>query len=179
MQQKLAELYLADMQSMNATAPNFYLMAFSRSISKVLHFVEQTPEALYADRALRKIFAKDGWQTNCQTLEEFFQLVGEVEFWMLANERGVNLARVAEASHPTPDFQILNPLKDSPQFEVKTFSVTDGERALQKMSDDSLNSQIELEKQVIRGVQVAMGAHVVAPHGYMRIGADDNMSSLD
>lgn len=170
MQKTLRELYLDCVQAIDNIAPDFFIATLSQSIEKVFQFVEKTPGAVYGDVTFRKIFAKEGWLTDSQTLQEFFQLVGEIQFWMLADERGVKLARIAEEAHPTPDFQMVKLAKDSPQFEVKTLSVTGGWRALQKMSEDSLNSQIELEKQVSRGVQLAMQVHVIAPHGDIPLG---------
>jgi hypothetical protein len=165
MQMSLEKILNESVQSINEIAPNLFIAIRSQSMVKILHFIEQTPEANYADRELRKILSKSCWATNPQKLEEFFQLIGEVQFWMLADEKGVKLARIPKASHKTPDFQFFNSGSVSLQFEVKTLSVRNGTYALEAMSEDSRKSQIELKKQVSRGAQVAMQAHSVAPHG--------------
>jgi hypothetical protein len=165
MQKKLEELLLDSVQAVTGVAPSVFLSVRYQSLVKVMQFIEQSPEASYADEALRKLFAVSNWVLDAQYLEAFFQLVGEVQFWMLAKKRGLALDRVPETDKPTPDFRIHGTSPDLTQFEVKTLSVTDGWRGLAKMAEDSFKAQIELQKQATHGKHVAMAVHTVAPHG--------------
>jgi hypothetical protein len=167
MQKKLEELLLDSVQAVVGVSPSVFLSVRYQSLVKVMQFIDQTPEAAYADQALRKLFANPNWVLDAQDLEAFFQLVGELQFWMLAKDRGLELDRVPEADKPTPDFRIHGPSPNLPQFEVKTLSVTGGWRSLAAMAEDSFKAQIELQKQVANGNRVAMTVHAVAPHGNM------------
>jgi hypothetical protein len=167
MQKKLEELLLDSGQAVSGVSPSFFLSVRYQWLVKVMQFIEQTPEAAYADQALRKLFAIQNWVLDAQALEAFFQLAGEVQFWMLAKDRNVDLDRVPETDRPTPDFRLHDTSPDSPQFEVKTLSVTGGWRSLAALAEDSFKAQIELQKQVAHGKRVAMTAHAVAPHGNM------------
>jgi len=164
---KLEELLLDSVQAASGVSPSVFLSVRYQSLVKVMQFIERTPEAVYADEALRKLFAIQNWVLDAQALEAFFQLVGEVQFWMLAKDRSVDLDRVTEADKPTPDFRLHGPSPDLPQFEGKTLSVTGGWRSLAAMAEDSFKAQVELQKQVADGKRVATAVHAVAPHGNM------------
>ncbi|WP_412478511.1 hypothetical protein [Azonexus sp. IMCC34839] len=165
MHKKLDELLLESVQAVSDVSPSSFLSMQYKSLVNVMHFIEQTQEAAYADQTLRKLFGTQNWVLDPQALERFFQVVGEVQFWMLAKNKGILLDRIPEGVRSTPDFRIHGSSPNSIQFEVKTLSVTDGWRALAGMAENSFEARLELQKQISRGERVAMVAHSVAPHG--------------
>jgi hypothetical protein len=167
MPKKLEELLLDSVQTVSGISPSVFLSVRYQSLVRVMQFIEQAPEAAYADQTLRRLFANRNWVLDAQDLEAFFQLVGEVQFWMLAKDKGLELDRVPETDNPTPDFRIRGPSPDLPRFEVKTLSVTGGWRSLATMAEDSFKAQIELQKQVADGKRISMAVHAIAPHGNM------------
>lgn len=164
MLKSLKELFLESVQAVSGVAPSMFLTVNYSSLVKVVEFIEGAGAASYAEQALRKLFARQNWILDAQALEAFFQLMGEVQFWMLAVDRGIQLTRIPETNISTPDFQIQ---EASVQFEVKTFSVKDGWRNLAAMAEDSFQSQLELQKQVSRGERIAIAVHSTSPHGSM------------
>jgi hypothetical protein len=70
MQKKLEELLLDSVQAVTGVAPSVFLSVRYQSLVKVMRFIEQSPEASYADEALRKLFAVSNWVLDAQ-LEDF------------------------------------------------------------------------------------------------------------
>jgi hypothetical protein len=88
-------------------SPSMFLSVGYPSLVKVMRFIEATPSAAYADKKLRKLFAIHNWVLDAKQLESFFQLVGEVQFWMLAKDKGRNaLERIPEAKGNTADLKM-------------------------------------------------------------------------
>lgn len=166
MTKKLEELLLEGIQSVAGVSPSMFMNVGYTSFVKVMQFIETTPTAAYAEKMLRRIFATPNWVLDAQQLESFFQLVGEVQFWMLANEKGVELERIPETNGKTADLKMAGDAPGLPQFEVKTLSVsTGGWRHLAKMAEDSFNAQLDLQAQRSQGKIVAFSEQSVAPHG--------------
>jgi hypothetical protein len=84
MSEKLDQL-LKGIQAVVGVSPSMFLSVGNPSLVKVMQFIEATPTAAYAEKKLRKLFAIQNWALDAKQLEAFFQLVGEVQFWMLAN----------------------------------------------------------------------------------------------
>lgn len=163
---KLEDLLLEGIQAVAGVSPSMFLSVGYPSLVAVMQFIEDTPTAAYADKKLRKLFATQNWVLDARQLESFFQLMGEVQFWMLAKERGVMLERIPEAKGNTADLKMAGAAPGLPQFEVKTLSVSDGGwMHLAKMAEDSFNAQLEVQAEHLRGEQVAMSVHSISPHG--------------
>ena len=76
MTNSLGDLLLYSVQSLSGVAQNHFLMIRFKSLIKVMKFIEQTPDAAYAARELRKLFAITNWALDAKKLESFFQLAG-------------------------------------------------------------------------------------------------------
>ncbi|BDB72246.1 hypothetical protein Cthiooxydans_46580 [Comamonas thiooxydans] len=164
---------LEGMQAVNGVAPNAFLGAGYPSLVKVMRFIEATTTAAYADKKLRKLFATPNWVLDAKQLESFFQLVGEVQFWMLAHEKGVELERIPEGKSNTADLKMAGAIPGLPQFEVKTLSVSGGGwMHLAKMAEESFNAQLEVEAKLLSGATVAFSEQSIAPHGEMQQGKE-------
>lgn len=163
---KLDEQLLEGIQDVAGVAPSMFLTVGYPSLAKVMQFIEATPTAAYADKKLRKLFATKNWVLDAKQLESFFQLVGEVQFWMLAKNKGVSLERIPEAKGNTADLKMAGVKSVLPQFEVKTLSVSDGGwMHLAEMAEDSFKAQLELQLRLLRGERVAVSEQSISPHG--------------
>ena len=173
MTKKLESLLLEGIQAVADVSPSMFLSVNYPSLVKVMRFIEATPSAAYADKKLRKVFAIQNWVLDAKQLESFFQLMGEVQFWMLAKDKGVTLERIPEAKGNTADLKMAGTESDLPQFEVKTLSVSDGGwMHLAKMGEDSFKAQLELEAEHLRGEQVAMSVQSIASQGMVQRGKE-------
>lgn len=165
MAKKLEELMLEGIQSAAGVSQNPFLMIRFQSLNQVMRFVERTPDASYADSELRALFAVTNWALNAQHVEKFFQLTGELQFWLLAENNNIKLERIPETAVKTPDFRLTSADPAAPRFEVKTLSVVDGWRALEKIQEESFEGQLDLQEQKQSGDQVAMHEQTISPHG--------------
>lgn len=173
MTKKLEDLLLEGIQAVAGVSPSMFLSVGYPSLVKVMQFIEATATAAYADKKLRKLFATHNWVLDAKKLESFFQLVGEVQFWMLAKDKGVALERIPEAKDNTADLKMAGATPGLPQFEVKTLSVSDGGwMHLAKMAEDSFKAQLEVQAKHLRGEKVAMSVHSIAPHGKVQRGKE-------
>lgn len=170
---KLEDLMLEGIQAVARVSPSMFLSVGYSSLVKVMQFIEATPTAAYADKKLRKLFANQNWVLDAKQLESFFQLMGEVQFWMLAKDKGVALERIPEAKGNTADLKMAGTTPGLPQFEVKTLSVSDGGwMHLAKMAEDSFKAQLEVQAEHWRGKKVAMSEQSIAPHGKVQRGKE-------
>ncbi len=173
MTKKLEDLLLEGVQAVAAVSPSMFLTVNYPSLVEVMQFIEATPAAAYADTKLRTLFAIPNWVLDAKQLESFFQLVGEVQFWMLAKAKGVALERIPEAAGKTADLKLTGAEAGLPQFEVKTLSVSEGGwMHLAKMAEDSFKAQLELQAQLQRGEKIAMSEQSIAPHGKVQRGKE-------
>lgn len=173
MTKKLEDLLLEGIQAVAGVSPSMFLSVGYPSLVKVMQFIEATPTAAYANKKLRKLFATHNWVLDAKQLESFFQLVGEVQFWMLAKDKGVTLERIPEAKGNTADLKMAGATPGLPQFEVKTLSVAEGGwMHLVKMAEDSFVAQLEIQAELLRGKKIAMSVQSIAPHGKMQRGKE-------
>lgn len=166
MTKRLEDLLLEGVQAVAGVSPSMFLTAGYPSLVKVMQFIEATPTAKYAEKKLRKLFATENWVLDAKQLESFFQLVGEVQFWMLAKDKGVELERISETSGKTADLKLAGAALGLPQFEVKTLSVSDGGwMHLATMAEDSFKAQLEVQAKHLSGESIAMSEQTISPHG--------------
>lgn len=173
MPRTLSELLLHGTQAVASVAPSYYLNARYPSLAQTMRFIETTPQAAYAERRLRQLFKEPNWALDAKKLEAFFQLAGEVQFWMLAKARRVALERVPESTEKTADLKMVGSAPGLPRFEVKTLSPSGGGWLnLAKMADDSFKAQLEIQSQISRGDRIAMAEHEISPHGEIERGKE-------
>lgn len=173
MSEKLEDQLLKGIQSVASISPSMFLSMRYPSLVKVMQFIEATPMAAYAAKKLRKLFAIKNWVLDAKQLEAFFQLAGEVQFWMLAENKGVTLERIPEAKCNTADLRMAGPASGLPQFEVKTLSVSAGGwMHLTEMAEDSFKAQLNLQAQIARGKKIASAVHSISAHGPMKRGEE-------
>ncbi len=162
--ENLGAIFVRSLQNVSDVAPSALLTLRAASIREVLTCIEKETTAAYAERRLRQIFADPNWVLDPRMLESVTQLVGEVQFWMMARELGVDIERVPESDDKTPDFCLVSGSKNV-RFEVKTLSVADGLHNLNSMSEDSYQAQLDLMAQRAEGKRVAIALTEIAPHG--------------
>ena len=166
----LADTFLTHWHGQIRVAPNLLLGVHVSRIQEVLRFIEQEPQASKAKTEIERIFKTPNWLLVPILFQEFVQTVGEVQFWIMAEKRGVRLQRIPEQSGKTPDFRLDGVSGVAPCFEVKTLSVTDGVSNLGEMNEGSYEAQLSLSKQLAEGRQVAMAFQEAAPHGHIKDG---------
>lgn len=171
MSKKLEELLLESIQDAAEVAPSMFLNLAYQSLIPVMRFIEATPSATYAGNRLRKLFKTKNWVLDAQLLDGFFQLAGEVQFWMLAQNKGVMLERIPEEDKKTADLRMAGTEPGLPQFEVKTLSVSSGGwMHLAKMAEDSFQAQLDLQAKRSSGTQLATSTQSISPHGDVECG---------
>lgn len=168
--QKLQELLLQGIQSWSGISQDPDFLVHFDSLKKTVAFIEAEPEAKYAASELRRIFGDKNWAGNTQSKESFFQLVGEVQFWMLAREKGLVLQRVVGKSGSLPDFRLADAI--SPCFEVKTPSIVGGNKALDTIAEQLFEGELNLQQQILSGKQIAMHEQLISPYGAIPSGRE-------
>lgn len=166
MAKTLRQQLLEGLQATADVSQDAFLMIRHEHLKEVMDFIETTPAAEYAQAKLSKLFESQNWALDSQLKEAFFQLTGEVEFWMMAERRGVPLERIPENADKNPDFQANGAFPNPLRFEVKTLSVAGGWRSLESFQEDGFEVSLELASQRAAGVQIATSARAIAPHGY-------------
>jgi len=166
MSKKLEELLLESIQDAAEVSPSMFLSLAYHSLIPVMRFIETKPSATYAGKRLRKLFETKNWVLDAKLLDGFFQLAGEVQFWMLAQNKGVMLERIPEEDGKTADLRMAGTDPGLPQFEVKTLSVSSGGwMHLAKMAEDSFQAQLDLQAKRFSGARVATSIQSISPHG--------------
>ena len=162
--------FMAHWDAQRGVAPNLLLQVHVHRIREVLAFLEGEPLAAKPKAEIERIFRATNWLLDPGLFQEFVQVIGEVQFWAMARELGVELQRIPEQSKKTPDFRLAGAAGAAPCFEVKTLSVVDGVFNLGQIIENSYNAQLSLSEQVASGRVVATELTGVAPHGEVEDG---------
>lgn len=162
--ESLNDIFFQSIQAVANVAPNPFLVLRKNSISDVLVFIGSNPKASYAERKLRELFSDKNWILDLEVFESVIQTIGEVQFWMMAEELGIEIERIPEADAKTPDFRLASDEMEV-RFEVKTFSIAGGTRNLDLMAETSFQAQVYLDSQIKSGKKIAFAVTEVAPHG--------------
>ncbi len=162
----LKDSFTKALQDANSVAPNFYINSLRNDViefSDVLQ-ANQTDPVLdkYNQKLLEILSSKNIFSLDEEKTNEFVQLFGEAQFYLFCKKRGINLEKIKECNKKTPDFKHQGM---DMFFEVKTLSIVSGETGIKKHLEDSLNTQITIEKQIKAGKKVALGETVIAPYG--------------
>lgn len=161
----LQQQLLEGLQASAGVSQDPFLMIGYPHLKDVMDFIEATPSAAYAKTKLTKLFATQNWALDPQLKETFFQLAGEVQFWMMSEQRGVPLERIPEDSEKNPDFRMKSAVPSAPRFEVKTLSVAGGWRSLDAIQEGGFEANLDIASQIAGGANVAMSEQVISPHG--------------
>ncbi|WP_427501330.1 hypothetical protein ACQE3E_06195 [Methylomonas sp. MED-D] len=160
----LYEHFCAALNESRDVAANGYLQLLAP-------FIKDIESASSADSALaeycRKMVAlvqKHHFVLNGDLVSEFSQLFGEAHFASLCRERGVSLVKIQELQNKkTPDF-LHSSDQQNVYFEVKTLSVVNGGRGINKDLLNALDAQIDIEQQQKKGKTVAIGTSEMQPY---------------
>ena len=170
----LASSFEKHVQGLAGVAPNTLVSLRSKSIAEALRFVESRSDATKLTQKLRRLFEEKDWLLDSIKLQQFVQLVGELQFWSFAEANGVELVHLGEGDEKTPDFA-LKEHAHSLRFEVKTLSVQGGKFALDAMAEQSFETQLDLGRQLSEGKTVAVAWQEVAPHGPLARGSEQTL----
>ncbi|BBO04470.1 hypothetical protein SG09_38200 [Bradyrhizobium ottawaense] len=131
----------------------------------------------------REMLAKLTAQTKSprhQVYRSVFDVYSEALLCKLMRERAggrLRISKISETSQAGPDFQCeldteMNGEGRTLSFfiEVKSLDIVDAPQRLPEMLDESMDAQIELDRQIEEGQQVAIAAGEISPH--RRYGGD-------
>lgn len=127
----------------------------------------------FVDEMCMKLKTK-GPRPRYQILRQVFDVYSEALVYQLIRERGgsrINVEKTPETSEPTPDFSVDLVTDDTDQqnklsffVEVKSLDVVHAPQRLPEMLDDGMDAQIELERQLFDGKNVAIAMTEVTPY---------------
>lgn len=156
--------YISALQEAKGTAPNHYLHFLSEAVKSIESASVNYPVLLDYVKKLHQIIDRPNFALNANHTNEFAQLLGEAQFFLLCAERSISINRIPETTHKTPDFHYKIDHIDI-FFEVKTLSIVEGHRGINRDLESSLDAQIELEKQIAEGRRVAFAISESQPYG--------------
>lgn len=160
--QELKNQFIKALQEANSIASNSYLTFLKDAVEQVENASSNDQLLAGYVEQLLEIAKSNNFSIDPDKTNEFSQILGEAHFYLLCKNKGVSLERVPEGTKKTPDFK----LKDNEvYFEIKTISVVSGRRGIQQSLDDALESQIKIEDQLNKGVNIAFSESVVQPYG--------------
>lgn len=145
-------------------APNGYLQLLAPYIKDIESASSaDTTLAEYCQK-MTALVKRKNFVLNGELVSEFSQLFGEAHFAVLCSERGVPLTKIPEQQNKkTPDFRHSSEQQDV-YFEVKTLSIVNGGRGINNDLLKSLDAQIDIEQQLKKGKQVAIGISEMLPY---------------
>lgn len=158
----LNEMFIQALQSSNNVSSNFYLTLLSGTVKNISDASTNDQVIDKYSQQLRSIILSNNFVLCPQKTADFAQLLGEAHFYLLCKNNGVDLERIEEGKNKTPDFNLK---AHDIYFEVKTPSVVSGNYGIQTSLEDSLISKIDIEDQLRRGKNTAVGIYVVQPYG--------------
>lgn len=160
----LVDKFKAALQEATNVAPNKYLTFLYEALRSVETASLSNPVLVQYVNTMHEIVSRSNFALSADNTNEFSQLLGEAHFSLLCAERKISLERVPQGRHKTPDFHYHTNQIDL-YFEVKTLSVVDGSFGINRHLDNTLNDQIELERQMNTGKRVAIVSSVMQPYG--------------
>lgn len=128
---------------------------------------------------LIQIVKKPYFSSTQALTNDFAQLLGEAHFYLICQNKGINLARIPEQKNvKTPDFKLeLESESDEMNFEVKTLSVVAGEIGIKNSLENGLEAEIDLQDQLDAGKERAIAESVVQPYG-SKTGQSGNLTTV-
>lgn len=162
----LYELYCALLNETRAVATNSYLQLLAPCVEEV-ESASKLGDVLakYYCQKMRKLLEQKNLMTKGQSVSEFAQVLGEAHFAVMCKKRGVELEQIKEQKNrKTPDFRFGNQTPIA-HFEIKTFSIVEGEHGINADLSRALNAQIEIKQQINEGAGIAISTSEVRPYG--------------
>lgn len=160
----LADKFVKALSEGGTVAPNDYLTPLFNAVKSVDQASQNNAELAKYVVKLREIVERPDFALRGNDTNDFVQLLGEAHFQQLCLEKGLTLQRIPEGPKKTPDFKCHTNGIDV-HFEVKTLSVVDGEHGIKAALQNSLEAQVEIERQQNAGKKLAVAEHVVQPYG--------------
>lgn len=145
-------------------ATNCYLTLLKDKV----RFIEGYSSDSYVGESIKEllnIISRDGFALNGESTNKFAQLLGETYFYCICLSKKQSIKRVPECSNnKMPDFCLF--LKDNNKvfFEVKTLSVVDGERQINRHLEDTLDAKIKIDEQLHSGKNIAFSETEIQPY---------------
>lgn len=151
-------------QEINDYGGNFISIFLSRSIVDAIDERAALGDATLDDKRtqMRRIIQRGKWPYDPNAFNALFETYHEALFYLLADNRGVTLAGIAEKQSPTPDFETVSEPKEC--FEIKTIDFTGGQFAYDMLTEDALDGRITAQ-QAAKKRGIGTSTHVVSPHG--------------
>ncbi len=160
--ENLYNQFIKALQDTTDIAPNNYLTHLKNAVEQVSNASEADQVLSAYNQDLLSIVMTNNFALDPAKTNEFSQIIGEAHFYLLCKNKGVSLTRIKESEEKSPDFK-LEPY--GIHFEVKTLSVVSGGSGIRKSLEDSLDAQIDIERQLKQGKRIATGLSVVQPYG--------------
>jgi hypothetical protein len=158
----LKEQFIRALQDGVGVASNSYLQFLRKAVDEVSDAVGLDDVLSDYNKTLLEVASQQGFVFDAKATNKFAQVLGEAHFYLLCKKNGVVLSRIEENTDKTPDFKIED---EDIYFEVKTISVVSGDSGIKTSLEDSLDSQIEIERQMNSGKRVASATTIIQPYG--------------
>lgn len=154
--------YTNALQSIRGPTSNHYLNFLKSSVEMVSNASNIDQVLTDHNETLKDIVSCNNFELDSQKTNDFIQILGETHFYLLCKNKGINLTRIKEEKFKTPDFKLDS---NDIHFEVKTLSVVSGSFGIDKALKDSLDTELEIERQQSQGKSFSIGVTEIAPYG--------------
>ncbi|UFW43314.1 hypothetical protein [Bradyrhizobium sp. WSM471] len=141
--------------------------------------VADTSMSIFAQEMLTKLIAQSKSPRH-EVYRSVFDIYSEALLCRLLRERGsgrLRISKIPETSRAGPDFEceLDTEINGEPKtlsffIEVKSLDIVDAPQRLPEMLDAGMDAQIELDRQVAEGRQIAVVEGEISPH--RRYGGD-------
>lgn len=160
----LCKEFTAALGEAGKVADNCYL----KLLEDKVRFIEDYSSNSYVEKSIRElssIIKQEGFALNGESTNKFAQLLGETYFYCICVSKGLSIEKVPESSDSkTPDFCICLKDKNEVFFEVKTLSVVDGGRQINRHLEDTLDAKINIDEQLHSGKNIAFSETEIQPY---------------
>ena len=154
------------LQDARDVADNFFLSRLDPIVEEIASLSDEfgtKSQALLSKLLNTRDVALDETRTR-----EFIQTLGEVHFYALCKRHRLDLERIPETTHQTPDFRITTSPKE--HFEVKTLCIVGGEPAIKRSIEESLDERVQTQDALASsGGRVALFSQIIAPYGSVKL----------
>lgn len=157
----LNKIYINALQHTIGLTSNSYLNFLKGAVEKVSNASNNDDVLSDYNKTLSLIASSKDFALDSKKTNEFSQILGEAQFYLICKNIGVNLDRIKEGKDKTPDFKFE---PHNMHFEVKTLSVVAGDLGIKNSLEDSLDANISIEEQLKEGKTVAIGETVIQPY---------------
>jgi hypothetical protein len=160
--ENLYNKFIRALQDTSGITNNSYLTFLKDAVEKVSNASQSDQVLTEYNQSLLAVVTENNFALDPEKTNEFSQILGEAHFYLLCKNKGVSLTRIKEGVTKTPDFKFE---QYNMYFEVKTLSVVSGHLGIKESLEDSMDAQIEIERQLKQGNRIATGVSVTQPYG--------------